>query len=203
MTAHLLNNEKELLLRVAEGNEAAFREIFNAYAPVLYPMMIRIVKIPAAAEDIIQETFLRVWIARDQLPGIEQPRSWILRIAYYRAFTYLRSKARHQKAMTIVTNLNTTSLAKNETEDAVTFNALEAQLKEAIGQLPAQQKKVYQLSRQQGLKTDAIAELMNLSPQSVKNTLGRALKFIREYMEAYGLLILIILVKILTFFKYT
>lgn len=200
MPPNLLHNEKELLLQIADGDEDAFRKLFQAYASLLYPMMIKVVKIPAVAEDIIQETFLRIWLSRDQLPGIDQPRSWILRIAYYRAFSFLRSKAIQQKAMTILSNNNTTSLAKNETEDAVTFKTIETLLKEAISKLPAQQKRVYQLSRELGLKNDAIAGEMSLSVQTVKNTLGRALKFIREYMDTSGLLILAILVKISTFF---
>lgn len=182
-----LPNEKELFRLIAEGDEAAFRKLFHQYVPLLYPMMQKITRSDTVTNDIIQETFLRVWMNRDKLPGIEYPRAWILRIAYYRAFTFLRDQATRQNALNnIAAAKNGVTDLQNDTEERMSYRNLSALVKEAIRQLPAQQKKVYQLSREKGYKTVEIARQMNLSEQSVKNTLGRALKFIRGYLEQSG-----------------
>ena len=60
------------------------------------------------------------------------------------------------------------------------------EIKKAVEELPRQQKNVYRLRRESGYKTAEIARTMGLSEQSVKNTLVRALKFIREYLEKAG-----------------
>jgi len=146
--------------------------------------MFRIVKDEQTVQDIIQETFLRLWLHRDKMPAIENPRSWILRIAYYRAFEYLRDKTLYEKKLQLLGGR--TAMVDDRPDTRLAFSAIEQEISRAIRLLPPQQKKVYQLSREAGLPIAAIAEEMRLSPQSVKNTLGRALKFIRDHLEKAG-----------------
>ena len=64
MSADPQYDERELLLRVAEGDESAFTQVFNLYARLLFPFLARITKSKAVAEELIQEVLLRVWINR-------------------------------------------------------------------------------------------------------------------------------------------
>lgn len=181
-------DEKLLFARIAEGDEAAFRKLFYAYMPVIYPMIVQVTKSGPVAEDIIQETFLRLWVHRDKLKEIRHPRAWILRIAYFQAFTFLRDQTIHHKA---IANLPAAETNPADTELLTAFKSTEALIKKAVDKLPRQQKKAYRLSREGGLKTDEIAREMGLSEQSVKNTLVRALNFIREYLEKAGYVLLL------------
>ena len=88
-----------------------------------------------------------------------------------------------------------------QTEDLLSFRELKQAVGEAIRKLPPQQKKVYLLSREQGLKNREIAEVLNLSEQSVKNTLVRALKLIREEVERAGHVIFSVLLLISCYFQ--
>jgi RNA polymerase sigma-70 factor (family 1) len=189
-----LSNEKGLLLLISEGDEEAFRQLFHYYSPLLYPMILKVIKVENVTHDIIQDTFLRLWLNRDKLPEIENPKAWILRIAYYRAFTFLRQKSIHQKATGLIVERDGLSTLRNDTEELVSFRQTTALIKKAVYSMPDRQKKVYQLSRENGYKIDEIASELNLSKQSVKNTLGRALKFIREYLirSGHGLFVLIL-----------
>ncbi|WP_276483027.1 RNA polymerase sigma factor [Paraflavitalea pollutisoli] len=182
-----LPNEKWLFAQIADGDEAAFRQLFQAYLPSLYPMIAQVTKSGPVAEDIIQETFLRLWMHRDRLTTIEHPRAWILRIAYFQAFTWLRDQSIHQKAITRLRPGDQDA----DTEQQLAFRQTEALIRQAVAQLPGQQKKAYSLSRDSGLKNAEIARKMGLSEQSVKNTLVRALKFIREYLEKAGITTLV------------
>lgn len=179
-------NEKELFISIAEGDEDAFRELFHLYMPHLYPMILKVTKVENAAEDILQETFLKLWISRDKLPEIENPRAWILRIAYFQAFTFLSKKAIHQKAIDRLSDKARLEVLRNDTEETMAFSSLQNLVRRAVSSLPGQSKKIYQLSREEGLKIPEIAKQLDLSEQTVKNTLTRALKIIREYVERAG-----------------
>lgn len=191
MSADNFHTEKDLLLQVSEGDESAFREIFHLYGDVVHASLFPIVKSSEVAKDLVQETFLRVWIYRDKLPKIDNFRSWLLRIGYNRAFSHLRDTITHQKS----TDQHIEKYGLNEldhaTEDAVHLSQLTNIIKQVVAKLPPQQKKIYLLSREHGLKIPEIAEQLGLSVSTVKNTLGRALQALREAIEKAGLAILL------------
>jgi len=171
-----------LILKIATGDELAFRQLFLEFAPRINIRLSRLVTERSVVEDIIQETFLRVWLHRDQLPEIRQWRSWILRIAYNRAFTYMRDRAIHQRSLAKLKICDDEDL----TGQAVDLRHLKTTIAQAVAQLPPQQKRIYQLSREQGLMISEISDRLDLSPQTIKNTLGMALKSIRHFLETKG-----------------
>lgn len=178
------NNEQGLLKAIAEGSEKAFHKLYAVYVPLLHPTLFRIVKKNEVAEDIIQEVFIRIWLNRDKLSAIQNPRAWVLRIAYNRAFSYLAKESSYNKIL-LAASQNQTS-GSFDPEETMAFNTIKNLVGRAAQVLPEQQKKVYRLSREEGLPIAEIARTMSLSPQSVKNTLGRALVSIREYIEKSG-----------------
>jgi RNA polymerase sigma-70 factor (ECF subfamily) len=178
--------DKELFQLISEGDETAFRKLFHAYVPQLRPLVMHVTKTAAITEDIIQETFLRLWISRDKLIDIENPRSWILRIVFHQSFSYLRRQAIHHKAMDIMA---TASETDNSTEETLAYTAMVQLIGNAVQQLPPQAKRIYLLSREQGLKIPEIAAKLFISPNTVKNSLVRSLQSIRKYLEASGHLI--------------
>jgi RNA polymerase sigma-70 factor (ECF subfamily) len=177
-----------LLQQIAAGDEKAFRSLINIYNPVLFPGINRIVKDPEVSQDILQETYLRLWLYRDKMPTIENPRAWILKIAYRRALTFLQvSKNQFKIKEEISRHISSSHV---EIEKSLDFNTLNNLVKTAVSRLPPQQKKVYQFSRVEGYSQNEIAEMMGLAPQTVKNTMGRALQFIRDHITKSGYLLL-------------
>jgi RNA polymerase sigma factor (sigma-70 family) len=184
VTGNTSIDERQLFDRIAEGNEAAYRQLVTIYVPLLGPMIYGIVKSQLVVDDIVQETLLRIWMNRDQLPGIEKPRSWILRIAYLQALSHLRSQKVKNSAVDRLTRSATGQ--SSETENYLALRTIKGLLGEAVQGLPPQQKKIYRLSREGGLSPSEIAGELNLSEQTVKNTLVNALKSIRTYLEKRG-----------------
>ncbi|WP_346318034.1 sigma-70 family RNA polymerase sigma factor [Chitinophaga sp. YIM B06452] len=178
------HTDKALFRLIAEGDEAAFRELFHAYVPQLEPLVMHLTKTASVTEDIIQETFLRVWLNRDKLPAIENPRSWLLRIIFYQSFTWLRRRSVHHKALDAMARGD--EEMRSTTEEAVAYAAMLRLVGEAVQQLPSQAKKIYKLSRENGLRIPEIAAQLELSPNTVKNSLVRSLQAIRRHMEAGG-----------------
>lgn len=178
--------DKALFRQIAEGDEAAFRELFHAYIPQLEPLVMHLTKTASVTEDILQETFLRVWLSRNKLPDIENPRSWLLRIVFYQSFSWLRKQAVHHKAVNALSQGRQEDEMRSSTEEAVAFTTMLRLVGEAVQQLPAQAKRIYLLSREKGLRIPEIAEQLNLSPNTVKNSLVRSLQAIRKHVEASG-----------------
>ena len=185
--------DKELFQLISEGDETAFRQLFHLYAPRFRALALRITQTAAVTEDIIQETFLRLWISRDKLKEIEHPPAWLLRIALYQCFTYLRKQAAHHKA---VSNMLPTEPVFSPEED-ISYAFMREQVGVAVQQLPPQAKRIYLLSREQGLKIPEIAEKLSLSPNTVKNSLVRSLHTIRQHLERLGMLFPILILWLL------
>ncbi|TWF41769.1 RNA polymerase sigma (SigV) subunit [Chitinophaga polysaccharea] len=178
-------NDKELFQAISEGDETAFRKLFHIYVPQFRAIAQHITKTAAVTEDIIQETFLRLWISRDKLPDIEQPRSWMLRIVFYQSFTYLRKQAVHHKALNTLAPIEPAF----SMEENMAYASMIKQVGIAVAQLPPRAQQIYRLSREQGLKIPEIAQQLSLSSNTVKNSLVRSLQAIRKHLEASGHLI--------------
>ncbi len=81
MSRELQYNEREVLYRVADGDEKAFYTFYDHYSEQLRPFLWKYTRSQTDIEDIIQETFIRIWINRDQLIEVENLQGWIFKIA--------------------------------------------------------------------------------------------------------------------------
>lgn len=178
------NIEKILFRKIAEGNEIAFKELFHLYVPRLKTVIFRITESDIVVKDIIQDVFLGLWKDRLKLNGIENPSYWIFRIAYNHSYKYVKRQLLARNAITIAKQET-----DNTTEETIAFSETAHLIQEAIEALPEQSKKIFRLSREQGLKISDIAVLLNIAPQSVKNSLYRSSQQIREYLSQKDVLI--------------
>lgn len=167
----------DLYKRVAAGDESAFRGLFEIYAPRLLAMAARITGSAAVADDLVQDTFLKIWIARDQLTEVTQPGAWIKKICFFQAVNYVRRQNIHDKVMDAV------GQEENYLGEMVEFRQLLDLVNQAVQQLPEKQQQIYRLSREQGLSINEIAAHMGLAISTVKNLLVMALKNIRASLQ--------------------
>lgn len=183
MTEALPHNEKELFHRIASGEEQAFTLLFLAYSKLLYPFVSDLLGSPTQAEEMIQQTFLNIWLKRDKLRDVDHPRAYIFRIAANECYMSLRKKILARNYLQQLPD-NTIS----DDHPAAHFSLLEVKelIGEAITQLPPTQRQIFCLSREQQLSVKEIASQLELSPQTVKNNLTKALKQIRFHLEQSG-----------------
>src|SRR6185436_18672107 len=122
----------------------------------------------------IQEVFLRLWMNRDRLAEINNPRGWIFRISANICYTWLKRKITERnivQAMEVVESTDDETGAEN-----VDTRILVKEIREAVNALPPGRKKIYQMSREQGMSISEIGEELDLSTQTVKNTLTKSLQ---------------------------
>lgn len=186
--------EKELLFRVADGDEASFRFLFDKYRNKIYSFCMYLTHSEYFAEEITQEVFMKIWLSRKQLESVEYFNAYLRTIASHVASNYLKRLANEK---IILKKMADESMQSSEaTENTVIYNEYQAILEEAIQHLPPQQKKVYILSRHERLKQDEIAQLMNLSPYTVKEYMKNAMFTIRKFVGGRIELAILVAIKI-------
>lgn len=172
------------LHRIADGDETAFALFFNHYYPRMLPFVQKFFPGSAQAEEALQETFIRVWLNRDQLPGIENMQAWLYTIASRQCLSALRKELAAKKKQD---ELARQPLTMAETpQDTVQAAEIARLVQEAIYKMPPARQRIFRMSREAGLKPAAIAEELSLSVNTVKNTLVTALKEIRDHLAAAG-----------------
>lgn len=183
------HNEGDLLRRIASGDEEAFGVIFHKYHHQLGRFIFRVTENREMAEDITQEAFTKVWILRESLDDVTNFRNWLFTISKNQALNALRQQAKRFLSLEDFT----AELAS--TEDPEVFDPeLIALAGNAVENLPPQQKKVYLLSRHEGMTYEQIALQMNISHETVKYYMKLALasiaKTVRQKAGIPGLLVL-------------
>ena len=187
------HTEKELLRLAADGDEAAFIEIFNSYKNKLYSFLLRITKSEEQSLDFVQDIFMKLWINKANLSSIDNFSSYIFRAAQNQA---VNSFKRIMAENCILKIKPVAHMVDDSIEANLEYKLLQIKLNEVVKKLPPQQSLVYMLSREQGLKHEEIAKQLNLSASTVKNHMVQALKTIKEFlrnnMELNKLIVLIV-----------
>lgn len=174
------NTEKELLLLASQGCEESFTKIFHLYNDKLYGFLLRLTKSEEKTLDFIQDIFMKLWTNRSNLANIDNLGSYIFRSAQNQV---INSFKRIMNETSMLAELKVSKNCDNSIEADFEHKFLETKFKHVVKRLPPQQRLVYTLSREQGLKHDEIAKQLHISPSTVKNHMVEALKSIKYFLR--------------------
>jgi RNA polymerase sigma-70 factor (family 1) len=175
-------DEPGLFKRIAEGDEAAFREVFHYYNKKLFPVVVGLVRSEPDAREVIQEVFIKIWLNRASLPEMANPGGWLYTTASNVAYDHLRSKATYQLKLR---QLSTVDLDR-DLEEQLDAKYTKALIDEAVAQLPLRRRQVFQLARLEGYSRKEIAEKLDISEHTVRNQLVEAVAFVQDYLERHA-----------------
>jgi RNA polymerase sigma-70 factor (family 1) len=177
-----LKNEAALLAKIAQGSERAFTELFEAYYGVLGEYVMKVTKSLDVAEEIVQDTFVKIWLKRWDLPNIEHFSNYLFILCRNRTMDYLRKQARERTVMAELESGLLDKLADDDLENpAEVYREL---IEKTVEKLPAQAKRVYMMSRYQRLKHEEIARQLGISPETVKKHIQYAVSFIKADLQS-------------------
>jgi len=142
-------DEKALLVKIAAGNEPAFRELFDHYR-------------------------------RKSIMDVENPSSYFFTCVYRRVYQHYRKMALEKKILQVASFV---SESVNTTDEMILAHESQKLVSRAIAKLPPQQQLVFKLSKQEGVSRDDIAHKLHISPNTVKNHLADAIKFIQIFLQ--------------------
>jgi RNA polymerase sigma-70 factor (ECF subfamily) len=176
-------DDGDLARRLRQRDADAMRELYDRYGRLVYSLILRIVRNSAAAEDLVQETFLRIWNrmqAFDQERGALGP--WVLTVARNRAIDYLRSTdARMSAGALELDHLEHPGRFCDFEDRALSLDRAQ-RLKGAFEKLTPQQKTVVELAYYEGLSQTEMAERMQQPLGTIKTWVRSALKVLREQL---------------------
>lgn len=189
-------HERQLLSQVALGDQLAFKEIYTNYFDKIHAFAQYILQSPDQAQEVVQEVMLKLWQMGQALHEIRDLEGFLKTLSKRRAIDHLR---RQQLEKRILKDAKSDwAEDHNETEEALQLKETSLLLEAAIQLLPPQQKLVYQLCKQQGLKYEEAATQLAISPGTVHRHMKLALKFLRAHMKAHtDLQIILIILKLL------
>lgn len=177
-----IDNEKELLALLSEGDHAAFKALMSAYYPRLFPFILNITKHYAASEEMLQDVFMTVWEKRQEMPKVIALKPWLFRVAANLALNWLRRAAVEGR---IVQQLGITQAPYSTlTQDQLSYREATEAIQRAAEQLPPQQKLIFTLTHQEGMDLRQVAERLNISPHTVRSHLGKAIQTLRSALRA-------------------
>lgn len=167
-------SENELLNLAKQGNDGAFKEIFDRFWGRLFSTAMNIFRDDAIAKDIVQEVFVFLW-SRMKDSEIHSLSSYLHQAVKLRAFRYLRDgklrEEHHLRFERVVEN--------RYFENAVEREEMEYLIKEAVNSLPERSKEIFIMSRLKQMKAVEIASELNIAPKTVEGHLTKALKQVR------------------------
>lgn len=166
--------------RVAGGSEEALREIIDLYRARLYRLAFGLLSDRAAAEDAVQETFIRVWTRARRYDPRHSVAAWLYTICARRCYDELRRRRRHREAMGQMP-VPVVDAGSMDTESIL------ALMRQAVAALPTKQRIVYQLREIECLDAESTARAARMTVEQVKANLWNARRAVREKLKQYGI----------------
>lgn len=175
-----LHNEEELLRRVATGDGLAFEQLFDAYWDPIYQVAFTLTKSRETARDIVQEIFIKIWLLREELPQKDSFRNFLFIVARNHILDELRRKVKEDPfAGQLQAWFRQSPL---QADQQLLYHESQTLIHQAVSNLPEQQRQVYLLTRENGWSQEEIAQYLQVSKNTVKTHMTRALHAIREYL---------------------
>ncbi|AUD06825.1 RNA polymerase subunit sigma-70 [Spirosoma pollinicola] len=163
------STEEKLVEALQNQQSADFSRLYTAYAPALYGVLLRLIKDPARAEDLLQDAFIKIWLNRQHYdPAQGRLFTWLLTITRNVALDELRSRKVHSKAG---------AYQSDRSEPTVLPDLIEGPLKGSLtSSLKPDYRAVIQLMYYKGLTSQEAAAILKLPVGTVKTRVRAALK---------------------------
>jgi RNA polymerase sigma-70 factor (ECF subfamily) len=177
---------EEWCRRLKASDRAAYAELFEAMYGPLFRYVRSITTAPDAARDVTQDVFVRLWDVRESLSADQSLEAYLYRMARNRAYNHERNRRTRTEKQDDVRDQTPAQPAPPPRPDAqAQADRLEDRLWRWIGELTERQREALVLSRFDGLSHDEVGDVMGISPRTVNNHIVRALKHLRERIDAH------------------
>lgn len=174
-----LPSEKDLLLKVANGDEKCFRQLFFKYHQLLGTHIYRLTNSLDIAEEIVQDVFLKLWTSREALSEVHNFKAYLFVVSKNHTLNCMRKRSKERMYI----RKSEENFARDYSDSEAESDIYRSLLDEAINRLPAQQQKVYLLSRHERLRYAEVASRLDISRETVKKYLQIATASIIEYVQ--------------------
>lgn len=180
-------NEERYVAALKEGSREAFTMLYNLYADRLYSFALVQTKSKQMAEDVVQDTFLKLWNNRTNLNCYGNVQALVFTMARNLIIDAFRRQVANIDIEAYF-KLHEALPSTASPEESLYFNETKEHLEQAKAKLSNKECKIYEMSREQDMPIKKIAQTLDLSPQTVKNYLTSTLKVFRSQLRREQLL---------------
>ncbi|WPR77029.1 RNA polymerase sigma-70 factor [Algoriphagus sp. NG3] len=182
-----LTDDQGLLLLIRQNNYGAFDELYRRYWKSLYLTASKKIGCKDDAMDLVQDLFVELWNTRTTIEIHSSLSSYLYSSLYYKTFRYFRIKGLKDKhiqnfmeflkgELTYEHKLGDSSPIEKEQE----YRLLQEIINQAIEDMPCKMREIFIMAKKENHSVNEVAEAFNLSPQTVKNQVGNAMKRLKK-----------------------
>ena len=192
----MMQSDKDLMGRILKRDESAFEALFTRYSETIRLYLLRTVRDENASDDLVQETFLRVWTHAEQWGGQGTFKAWLFRIAMNLALNYLRSvRRRRQQPLEIPSDMEDEEDENPAPSWLIDASALGPDavlelserrklLQGLVDGLPESKREVFRLVHEEEMEIREVAEALEIPQGTVKSRLHYTVKRLaREWKD--------------------
>lgn len=181
MPKHSLNDNKALLDRLAEDDEAAFSELYQRFWKQLFAIAYNRLQETETAEDVVHDVFAALWFNRHQLQ-ISTLENYLATATKYTVFAKIKSRMKERGAWE---HKITAEPSCENMEASFHYKRILELVNDEVDKLPEKCRLIFRCSRNEGLTVKQIADRFQISPKTVENQLTKALRRIKPLARTF------------------
>lgn len=183
---------KSYIRELQKGSHKAFNAIYDMYADKLYGFAFAHTKSKEMANDIVQDTFLKLWTMREGISTDGSLQSLLFTMSYHKMIDLFRAQINKIEFEDYIEYCENSDFGDNAIEKKLFYDDFMKAFKMCKNLLPHRQLEIFEMSRENGKTIEEIAVALRISEQTVKNQLTSTLKTLRTELSKYNLLFLIL-----------
>lgn len=180
--------ERTYLERLRKGSYKDFTKLYELYVSRLYAFALGLTHSDVLAKDIVQETFVKVWIRREQIDPDMSFRSFLFTMAKNQLLNEFRRQANGLLFLEDIVFNESGEEGETYIERKLSFEEFNHRLELAKQKLSPRQRELFELNKEQGLSIGEIAAKTSVTEQSIRNQISQALHVLRKELGGYAIL---------------
>ncbi len=188
-----MHNEEQLHIeRLRNGSYLSFKFLYDLYVDSLYGYTLELTRSRLLANELVQDTFVKVWINRSSIRPELRFKSFLFKIAKNQLIDEYRKKLRDPLFEDYLFHQGDPSVAENPLDMKVDFDDFKEHLQLAKKKLTPRQREVFELSKEKGYSAGEIATRFQITEQTVYNQLYLAVQIIQKEMRTFAKFIILL-----------
>ena len=181
--------DTDLVAQLAAGSHEALAELYDRYGRLAYSVALRVLGDPGRAEDAVQEAFLKIWNHASSFDARRGSlRTWLLTSVRNRSIDYLRGRGAHERQELELQPTLAEVAPRSDPWREVSLSLERSAVREAMSNLPAEQRQAVELAYFAGYSHREIAEMTHVPLSTVKGRMRLALEKLSSYLQGKGLI---------------